>query len=355
MLKPAYKLTIGRKANNTSGPLGAISSAASGLLGGGGKVIDTTDEPQASTVVDLAVALDMDAPADSFSLVMGQVGSFRLDRDGEITIELGYADDDELTQVMIGGIVSVEPGLTTSRVIGHSAAETLLHTFVDQTYESKTAAQIARDLADQAGVEVATADDGIIFPAYVVDGRRSVYRHMRDLAALCGFDLYLDADNELVFERFGGGNTVHVFEYAKHIIELEQLQTTPQAGQVEAWGESPGGGQAEEAWAWLTKDFDSSKGTAGSGGPTLLLERPALRTGNAARTAAGAAHTDIQRRAIRGRLLIIGRPGVKLGDAVRLRDVPEEPLNDTFQVRSVTHRLTKQGGFTSTIGFRSLS
>ena len=34
MLKPAYKLTIGRK------------------------VVDTTDEPKASTVVDLKVALD---------------------------------------------------------------------------------------------------------------------------------------------------------------------------------------------------------------------------------------------------------------------------------------------------------
>lgn len=337
MLKPAYKLTIGDK------------------------IVDTTDEPQASTVVDLTVSLDMDAPADSLTLVLGKVDGLKPERDDEATVELGYADDgpsagsgQALTQVMAGTVVTVEPGLTTARVVGHSAAAALLRTFVDNTYESKTAAQIVRDLAGQAGVDVASADDGITFPAYVVDGRRGVYHHMRDLADLSGFDLYLNSEDELVFKEFSGGNTVHVLEYAKHILELEVLGAPPRAELVEAWGESPGGGAAEEAWAWLTKDFGGSKGGAGSGAPTLLLERPALRTADAAQAAADAAHTRVQRRRLRGRLLTVGRPEIKLGDAVRLRDVPEEALNQTFQVRSVTHRITKLGGFTTAVGFRAI-
>lgn len=350
MLKPAYKLTIGREAGTSSG----LPTPSVGGVLGGAKVIDTTDEPQASTLVDLTVRLGMDGSADSFTLVTGQVGSFRLERDKEVTIELGYDEDDELAQVMIGGIVSVEPGLTTSRATGHGAAQKLLRTFVDKTYEGKTAAQIVRDLAGEAGVDVATADTGITFPAYVVDGRRSVHRHMSDIATLCGFDLYINSDGELIFEQFTNGNTVHTLEYAKHIIELTSKQNDPLAGQVEVFGESPGGGQAEQAWAWLTKDFGSQKGTAGSGDPTLLLERPVLRTATAARTAAEAAHTRIERRTIQGRLLIAGRPQVKLGDAIRLRDVPESALNGTFQVRGVTHRLSKVGGFTTSVSFRSI-
>jgi phage protein D len=330
MLKPAYKLTIGDK------------------------IVDTTEEPQASTVVDLTVALDMDAPADGFTLVLGQVNGLKPERDDEAVIELGYTDDGELIQVMTGTVAAVEPGLTTSRVIGYSAAATLLRTFVEQTYESKTAGQIVGDLAGRADVDVAAAEDGITFPAYVVDGRRSVYHHMRDLADLCGFDLYVSADGELVFEEFVSGKTVHVLEYAKHIVELDVLQAPPRAESVEAWGESPGGGQAEEAWAWLTKDFGGSKGTAGSGDPKLSLERPALRTADAARVAADAAHTRIQRRTLRGRLLTVGMPQFKLGDAVRLRDVPEDVLNGTFQVRKVTHRITKPGGFTTEVGFRAI-
>lgn len=331
MFTPAYKLTLGDQ------------------------IVDTTDEPQASTVVDLTVSLDMDAPADGFNLVLGQVGGLAPERDDEATIELGYADNGGLTQAITGKVIIVEPGLTTKRVIGHSAAATLLRTFIEQTYESKTAGEIVRDLAGQTGVDVATAEDGITFPAYVIDGRRSIYRHMRDLADLCGFDLYVNSEGELVFEEFTGGNTTHIFRYTEHIVELEVLQTPPRAERVEAWGESPGGSQAEEAWAWLTKDFDGSKGSVGSGEEKLLVERPALRTAEAAQTAAEAAHTRIRRRTIRGRLLVPGQPQVKLGDTIRLRDVPESSLNNTFQVRSVTHRITKIGGFTTVIEFRSIS
>ncbi len=329
MLTPAYKLTLG------------------------GQRVDTTDEPQASTVVDLEVALDMETPADRFTLVLGQVGSLNPEREDDATIELGDAADDELTQVMSGTVLTVSPGLETSRIVGLSAADALLRTYVDETFEAKKAGEIVRDLAGRAGVDVATAEDGIDFPAYVVDGRRSVYHHLRDLAELSGFDLYVDSDGELVFQRFAGGATAHVFKYAEHVIELETLETPPRAGQVEAWGESPGAARGEESWAWLTKDFDRYKGAAGSDEPALLLERPALRTREAAHTAAHAAYTALERRRLRGRLLTFGRPQVRLGDSIRLRELPDEELNTFFQVRSVTHRITKRGGFLTEIGFRS--
>ncbi len=330
MPTPAYKLTLGRK------------------------LIDTTDEPKASTVVDLTVKLDMETPADSFTLVLGNVGRFRPAREDGAKIELGYADNGGLTQVMVGTVVRVKPDLTAIRVIGHSAAETLLHTFVEQTYESKTAGAIVRDLAQKAGVEVQTAEAGIDFPAYVIDGRRNVYNHMRDLAELCGFDLYLNADGRLVFEKFIGGKTVHVFEFAKHLIELEADKSNPRAGRVETFGESRAGQNGDESWAWLTKNFSGAKGQAGSGDPLLLLEKPALRTRDGARTAAQASMTAIQRRTLRGRLLSLGRPEVKLGDAIRLSGMTDEALNANFQVRSVIHRITKLGGFTTTVGFRSI-
>lgn len=351
-LTPAYKLTF--RQSSGGGALGAVSSAASATLGSGGKVIDTTDEPQASTVVDLSVALDIDLLADRFTLIMGQVGSFKPARDQQVDIALGYDDDSELVQVMTGTVVRVEPNLVTRRLTGHSPAEVLLHTFVEQTYEAHTAGEIVQDLAQGAGLETGSIEDGIQFPAYVVDGRRSVYHHMRNLAELCGFDVYIDPEGKLVFEKFTGGKTVHVFDYAKHILELEVLQTPPSAASVEAWGESPGGSSSADAWAWLTKDFAGSKGSAGSGEPKYLLERPALRSAQAARQAADAAFTRIKRRAVRGSLLITGLPQVKLGDALRIRDVPEEALNQAYQVRAVTHRITKLGGFTTRIEFRGI-
>lgn len=329
MLNPAYKLTIGSK------------------------VIDTTDKPQASTVIELSVSLDLETPADRFLLKMGNVGAFRPAREDETKIELGYADNGGLTQVVVGTVETVEPGLTTTHVRGYGGAIKLLRTFVDQTYERQTAGAIVRDLADKSGIEVETADDGINFPAYVVDGRRSVYLHFSDIAELCGFDLYFNPDGKLVFEKFLSGKTVHVFEAGKHIVALDVLRTPPLAEQVEMWGESATGSDGADASAWVTTDFSGSKGTAGSG-VRLLIERPAVRTADAARTAANAFLTTLQRRTIRGRLVTIGRPEVKLGDSIRMQGLEDDSLNDRFQVRSVVHRITKSAGFTTTINFRAI-
>jgi phage protein D len=48
-----------------------------------------------------------------------------------------------------------------------------------------------------------------------------------------------------------------------------------------------------------------------------------------------------------------GAAQIRLGDAVLLVGVNED-LDKTYQVRSVTHRLTKLGGFTTALGFRSV-
>src|SRR6266436_1510644 len=216
LLTPAYKLTFSQKAGDAGGVVSASTNVAESALGagpGGGKVIDTTDEPKANTIIDLTVQLDLDTPADNFTLVMGNVGGFKPKRDDETKIELGYVDDSDLVQVMSGAVATVEPNLTTTRVVGYSAFNAVLREFIEQTYESKTAGAIVRDLADKAGVEVATAEDGITFPAYVADGQRSAYRHMHDLAELCGFDLYVNSEGKLVFEKFINGKSVHVFEF----------------------------------------------------------------------------------------------------------------------------------------------
>jgi len=332
-LTPAYKLTVG------------------------GQLVDTTDEPQASTLVDLLVRLDMHVASDEFQLILGNIGHFKPEREDDGIIELGYADQEgELIQVAKGKVDSAKKGSTRDHIHGYSDAVILLRSFTEQTFESKTAGDIVKDLASQAGVNTANIESGINFPAYVIDGQKSFYHHMRDLAALCGFDLYFDSDNQLVFQRFSGGNQVHVFNHASHIIELKVDFSAPLSAKVEAWGES-GSNSGNESWAWLTKDFSGLTGNAGditNNGTTLLLEKPALRTGTAAQQAADAAFTELSRQRVRGHLLSVGRPQVKLGDTIRLSGLPEDELNLIYQVRGVTHRITKLSGFTTQVMFRSI-
>jgi len=328
-LRPAYRLAIG------------------------GRTVDTTDDPRASTLVALRVSLGLDAPADAATLVLAQVGGLRPRQGDDAAVELGYADGEGgLERVITGTVLGVEAGITTARVTVEGGLGAMLRAFVDETFESKTAGEIVRDLAGRGGARVGRVDDGPRFPAYVVDGRRSLLRHVRDLGGLVGFDAYADEGGKLVFRPFQNGNTVHVLKRGRDLISLELRRGGAPAGAVDAYGESPAGSQGAESWGWLTADGSRSKGSAGSGA-RRLLERPVLRTPDTTAAAARAALAQLTRAAVRGEAVLAGRPGLRLGDAVRLEDTGAADADGTYQVRTVVHRLSKAAGFTTTVGFRS--
>ncbi|WP_322748767.1 MULTISPECIES: hypothetical protein [unclassified Frankia] len=344
LLRPAYVLTFREPGTGTGG----------GAPSGTGTVVDSTTTPGTSTVSELRVELGMAGAADRVTLAMGQVGSFRPEVGQRLDVALGYTDGEDPQQVTTTTIVDTAPDLRTRRVVGHGGAEALLHTRFDRTFEASTAGAIATELAGAAGVAVAQVDGGITFPAYVVDARRSAYRHIGELAALCGFDRYVDEQGRLVFAVFTGGRASHVFEYGRHILDLRMDRRPPHATRVTAVGESPGASRGEHSWAWLAKDLAPYTGTAGSGATTLLVERSVLRTASAAQQAAQAALTELTRGSTVGEVLVTGAPQVRLGDAVRISGTPQRGMDGTYQVRSVTHHLRKDSGFRTRIGFRSI-
>jgi phage protein D len=336
LLRPAYVLTF-------RDPGGGI-----------GKVVRSTSTPGTSTVTGLRAELGADGAADRVTLDMGQVGSFRPAVGQQVTVELGFTEGADPQQVTVATVVDADPDLRTRRVVAHGAADALLHTRVDRTFENATAGSIVTELAQAAGVDVAQADDGITFPAYVIDARRSAYHHIGELAALCGFDRYVANDGRLVFAFFTGGRTSHVFEHGKHILQVRMDRRPAFATQVTVIGESPGAAKGDDSWAWFARDLDPFTGKAGSGERTLLLERSALRTSTATAQTAQAVLTELARRASAGELLVTGAPEVRLGDALRLSGVPEPGVDGTYQVRSVVHEIGKDSGFTTRVGFRSI-
>jgi phage protein D len=320
----------------------------------GAHSVDTTSEPKASATIDLVVMMDMDDWPDSASITLGQVGGLDAALEDKATVDLGYADNGGVSRIFTGLVNAVRTGLLERRVTLASSARALARLRLDQTYEGQTAGAIVRDLASRAKVPLGTVDDGITFPSYVVDFRRTALAHIRELAALSGTDAYVDSDGRLVFQAFTTGQAIHDVGYAKQILSLDVDRGDEADATVQAFGESPVGSSGPDSWGWLTKDFSRSKGKAGSGARPVVVERPALRTAAAAATAASARLRAIQRRAVRGAVLMPGRPEVKLGDAIKLQDVPTASLNNSYQVRRVVHRITKDGGFTTLVGFTAI-
>jgi hypothetical protein len=329
LLRPAYRLTLGEQ------------------------IIDTVDEPKASTTVDLVVRLDMDTPSDGFTIVQGQVGGVAPSPEEDATIELGYTDTD-LELVSTGRVVDVIPGFETKRIVGLSTEDLLLRHHENETFEAMSAGDIVRELASRAGVDTDRVDDGVNLSAFVVDGRRSAAAHIRDLAALSGYDTFVTPEGALVFEEFAGQRTAHPLRFGEHVIRVEVRRTRAASGTVEVWGESPGSSRGTESWAWLTKDFEPWHGTAGTGAPTMLLERSAIRTAEAATASATRTQVGVSRAEVTGALQIQGRPSVLLGDVVRLEGFPLDELDGNYQVRAVEHRITKAGGFVTDVGFRTV-
>lgn len=336
VLRPAYRIVIGDH------------------------VVDTTAEPKASTALELVVRLDMDTPADGFTLLQGQVGGLRAQPGDDASIELGYADEQNgLERVITGLVVAVDPDLELKRIVGHSSSDKLLRTYVDRTFEDGTAGDIVRTLANEAGLDVERIEDGPALPAYVVDGRRAAARHVRDLAYLAGFDTYVTPEGALVFESFSGNRTVHVLKYGEHVLSAALHRTRPSWATVTTWGEGPGGSGGDESWSWLTKDFSGQRGSSGASSPTFVVERSALRTATAAASAADTIAETFTELALRGRVRIQGRPQLHVGDLVRLERFPAtagvDELDGNYQVRGVRHRIDKTGGFVTDVDFRSLA
>ena len=323
MLRPAYRLSIGTTTTDSTGDL-------------------------AATVIRVDVEVDMEVPAGRLAVVLGNTDGLTVAEGDPVSVELGYADNG-LSKVIEGTVVALEPTISTYRIEGLSAMIRLLDLRLHQTYEKQTAGAIIADLAGQAGLATGEVQDGIEFPFYVVDDSKSAYEHARALAQKCGFDLYLDVDNNLIFKKYEQAGADHTFEYGVNVISWEVRRQEPAYGRVEVWGESPASSQGEDTVSWLTKSPQDFAGRAGSGEPLLLIRDRSIRTKAAADTYAQAALRQIERQALTGTLTVLGAPQVKLGDAVEVTGMPQADVNGTYQVRGIRHRLSKTTGFVTTV------
>jgi phage protein D len=318
----------------------------------GAAEIDVIKDVSASTVVRLDVERDMEAHTDRFELRLAPLGGIQPAEDDDVKIELGF--DTTLNRVFTGKVTEVVSEVTTLRVVGLSTMLELEALRLDKTYEVRTAGEIVKDLAGQAGVDTGVVEDGIFFPFYVIDGRLSAARHVHRLAGRCGFDVYVLPTGELEFRQFTKSAADHVFTYGQDVLDFSLTARPERASEVVVFGESPASAEGDDAASWLTKNFQQGQATGGGGPETVLVQDPAIRTTDAADLRAEGVLRRSRQRARIGTLRALGRPEVKLGDAIRIEQAPDDRLNDVFQVRAVYHRLSRRVGLVTEISFWGL-
>ena len=319
MLKPSYSLQIGA---------------------------ETIEPGVVSPLVFLRLNLDMEIPADSFEIMFGVSSkTTKIKREDDVSIKLGYEGD--LKDVFKGVVDNVEPSISGVRILGYNFATKLLRLRTNQVYKDQTAGGIVSDLVDKAGLSTDEVSDGISFPLYVVDDNRNAFEHMRVLAERCGFDVYLNVENKLVFKKYEGTEP-HVLEYGKNIIEIDSQEESAQVTGVMVQGESPSSFKGADTSHWLTKR--QVEGIAGSG-TSLLIQDPAVRDKDTAETIAKA-KLNILERTLFGTVKIVGKADVKLGDTIEVKGMSNSKMNGEFQVLGIEHYLSKSAGYTTLIKWR---
>ncbi|HEX8273016.1 MAG TPA: hypothetical protein VF615_10290 [Longimicrobiaceae bacterium] len=252
-----------------------------------------------------------------------------------LAIALGEEGEEE--DVWAGEVAEVSAGPDGVVLDGLAGTVALGRERVSRTYLDQTVADVVRDLAGSAPVDEVGGD--LDLPAYAVDDRRTVWAHLRELAALAGADLGSAPDGGLRFVPPRTGSADHTFRHG-----AELLSWTAAAGSARAAPAVAAHGAASEAgaeqWHWLRRS------PAGSGGS--LRVPAAVRTRDAAEAVAQALAARAGRAAVRGRLRLRGAPEVRPGDLVETAGLPTGDPG-TLRVLRVEHVLDGRAGFTTTL------
>lgn len=302
-------------------------------------------------LTDLRVHAGLDVPVNSCRITLSPVKDLSIKTADSVKVELGYGDT--LSLVFTGKVSTAEWGF--ERVVVHAAGsfQPLVSARYNLVYEKPKAGDIVSDVAGRVKVGIGKVENGLEFAAYALGDNGTAYQHLWELARHCGFDLYANTEDKLVFAKYQAATT-HNFEYGKEVLSFALDEQAVMVEGVTVFGESPAShGQGADASTWLTKK--DVKGTAGkSSGVVWRLPVGAVRTQDLAGKVAEGAWTAVSPAKF-ATLKVLGAPAVKLGDAVKLAKLPTSSHNGTYKVTAVTHTLSTQRGYMTTVGLQGES
>lgn len=340
--RPAFAIA---HSSGASPGLGGLAAAAGDLLGLGG------EDFWLSHTLEIAVQAGPLPFVNTATITFAAAGAPEIALADSVTISLGYADA-EPAAVFTGTVsrmVRTLQGLTHLQV--SDGGGQLARQRLNQSYDSQTAGDIVTDLAGQAGVETDVVEDGADLPFFAIASATPAHAQIAALARRSGYWAYFTPAGQLTFAPVGEGDTVQTFTYGTDVLKLEVTEATPALEGVQVSGEGAAGSQGQDAWNWLVADATGVQAQAGGGQAQRWVSDGALRSQEAARTAATARASAAASMQISGELWVPGAPQVTVGSRVAIAAAPDEFLNGTYQVERVNHRLSKARGFVTRLSF----
>jgi phage protein D len=348
--RPTFHIEFAPETSGGDGAdgLGGLVAAAASALGLG----SAGSDPWKESVIAITVEAGLAPCANVAEIYLASGERAPVTTVGDKgSISLGY-EDDESKLIFTGQVAAVRRSVGgLMRVTATDSSAALSHLRVNQSYDQQAAGSIVSDLAGRADAAVDTVEDGISFPFYVVDDRRSAYDHIATLARKCGFLAYITPEGKLTFAAFTAADPEQTLVYGQDILALQVTEGTPPYAKITMIGEGAAGSHGQDAWGWLIKDPAAVKSESGEGTPERTQSDPSLRTAEAVQTTAAAIAGVTAAQGLTGTLLAPGAPAVLVGRSIAITGAPEDALNGTYWVHGIRHRFSKTAGFTTLIFF----
>jgi len=308
---------------------------------------DIWSPAQHSRLLALRCHGDMTTPVNECMISMSVPKGISANPGDTIKVKLGYEKD--LKTVFTGVIGSVQNEMDRLSIRATGAARRLLSVRLNRFFEKTAAGGIVSDICGQLEVPTGNVESGLDLSYYALGSNHSSADHIRYLAGLCGFDLFADENDRLVFTRVDGKE--HPYQYGVNILALSLDDPAPDVSGVEIFGDSAAGKQGTDAAYWLSKA--AVKGKAGDASDALqTLFVGAARTEEHAQKIAGAYLQALASKKT-GTLKTLGAAAVRLGDTAKISKMPVDSQNGNFRVTGITHTITPGKGFTTTLQLES--
>ena len=264
-----------------------------------------------------------------------------------VSIELGFGGQREL--VFTGTLHEVAPTLgmgAGQQQVQLRAYDALMKLIAagrrSRRFDNQSAGDVVKAHAADAGVPLGTVQDGQRM-AHCYMHQQTPYAHALDLARRNGFDLYATEEGKLSFARFERRAADHTLRRGSDILSA-RLRLLPALPGVTVVPESPASSAGDDTVTWLVKDPSAHAATEGQA-DVFVQGDPALRTRDAASAAAKAIVERARTGTVMAEVLLPGRPAIRLGHAVEIKDAPEPLLNGRYEVLAITHSVDRQVGF----------
>lgn len=272
---------------------------------------------------------------------------------GALTVALGPSDGE--TDVFTGEVSDVRRAPDGIVIEGLAATIVLSRSFVSQSFLDLSVADIVRQLASDAGIDVDDVSGDTVLSAYAIDDRRSAWDHINALAQLAGADVVTTAGGALKFAApaaadaggglagaiadaasllLGGGS--NGLRFGANVIDWRAAtRGAPTPASVAAY--RSGSESGSDKWHWIRHDQDA----VGSGRVRVAA---AASTRDAATAFADTLTLRARRAARRTTVIVTGDASLRPGQVTQVSDLPGDAGGD-LRIVAALHTLDIDAGF----------